>query len=203
MRTLTVSFLRHGVTPGNLRGAFVGSVDQPLAPEGRAAVETIAATGGYPPVGAVFSSPMQRCLQTAGILYPGLAIQPVEGLRERCFGEFEGKTHAEIIALPGYGEWGMAEQSMQFPGGEEKTHFFDRCCAAFWQAVAAGKAQGKSSIAVVAHGGVIMAVMEQYAQPKRAYFDWHCSNACGYLVEADAETKTLTLLQALQGLSEL
>lgn len=199
---LTISFVRHGLTPGNLRHAYVGSEDQPLAPEGRADIQTIAAAGEYPPVEAVFVSPMQRCVQTAEILYPGFTLQRVDGLQERCFGEFEGKTHEQIIALPGYSKWGMNEESMQFPGGEEKEAFFSRCCAAFWQAVDAALEQRLSSIAIIAHGGVMMAVMEKYAQPKKSYFEWHCGNGRGYLLTAYADTQTLLLIRPLDGQSK-
>lgn len=201
-KILTISLVRHGLTAGNLRGAYIGSMDQPLAPEGRTSLEAIAAAGKYPPVEAVFVSPMQRCVQTAEILYPGFPLQCVDGLQERCFGEFEGKTHEQIIALPGYSGWGMNEESMQFPGGEEKEAFFARCYAAFWQTVDAALAQGLSSIAVVTHGGVIMAIMEQYGLPQKSYFEWHCGNGRGYLLTADAGVRTLSPVCLLDGQNE-
>lgn len=171
--------LRHGTTPGNLRRAFVGSVDQPLSPQGREELAALTAQGIYPPVDTVLSSPMRRCIETAGMLYPGREIVPVEGLQERCFGDFEGLSHDEIIALPGYADWGMNRQSMDFPGGEEREAFFARCVAAFRQA--ANGLDGDA--ALILHGGVIMALMERLCTTRRDYFDWHCPNGLGYRVD--------------------
>lgn len=198
--SVTIHLIRHGKTPGNLRGSFVGSIDQPVAPEGAAELEALVQQGRYPPVQAVLSSPMRRCRETAQIIYadhdrfragPGPS-SVIEDLRERCFGEFEDKTHAEIIAIPGFEQWGWSEQSMQFPGGEEYEPFLQRVGAAFWQA-----AGGVSEAAIVTHGGVIMGILAQYAQPRKGYFDWACHNGGGYTLHCDTWERQIAVLKSL------
>ena len=34
--------------------------------------------------------------------------------------------------------------------------------------------------------GPIMNIMENYALPKREFYEWHVGNGCGYLVELDS-----------------
>ena len=43
-----------------------------------------------------------------------------------------------------------------------------------------------SEAALVVHGGTIMNIMENYALPKREFYEWHVGNGCGYLVELDS-----------------
>lgn len=180
---MNIALIRHGKTPSNIRGAFTGSKDDPLAREGADEL----ATRRYPEAELVFSSPMRRCVETSGIIYPGLDIIIVDGLRERNFGDFEGKTHAEIIALPGYENWGMTEESMVFPNSEDYWDFSARCCRAFQETVEQARASGAKSAAIVCHGGVIMAVLAELASPKRGQYDWICGNGCGYVLDCRDE----------------
>ena len=179
---MRMDLVRHGRTAGNLRGAYVGRGDEPLLAEWVPAK-------AVPAPGAVYSSPLRRCLQTAALLYP--AAQPVclQALIERDFGELEGKTHAEIIRLPGFAEWGMTERSMPFPGGEEMDAFLARSMGAVWQVLQAAEGAGQEHVAAVTHGGVIMAAMHML-HPQSAYHDWRCPNAAGYRLHWRGRTLT-------------
>lgn len=188
---MNLSLIRHGKTPGNLRGAFVGSIDQPIAPEGRKELEYFVKSGIYPPVEAVFASPMLRCLQTAEVIYAGHTAVPVNDLKERCFGEFENLTHAEIIKRPGYEQWGMDALSMDFPGGECPDLFHQRCHAALKDVLDQCKQKGIRDAAVVVHGGVIMAILSVYGSPKRGYHDWMRRNGQGFLMQWDEQAEQL------------
>ena len=39
----------------------------------------------------------------------------------------------------------------------------------------------------VMHGGIIMNIMEEYADEERSFYDWHVKNGKGYEVEIDPE----------------
>ena len=60
---------------------------------------------------------MQRCLETAGILYPGKTPIVIPEWREIDFGDFEGKNAGELQGDPRYQAWIMALLS-KFGGGE-------------------------------------------------------------------------------------
>lgn len=194
---ISITLIRHGKTPGNLRGSFVGSIDQPVAPEGVEELRRLAAQDRYPAVQLVLSSPMRRCIETACILYPDTATHTVADLRERCFGEFEDKTHAEIIAIPGFADWGRTESSMRFPGGEEFEPFMERIGASFWLTAERAVREGARELAIVTHGGVIMGILSAYAQPAREYFEWACGNGGGYTLECDIQARSVLVQSKL------
>lgn len=180
---MNIFLLRHGKTLSNIRGAFTGSRDEPLAREGADELDG----RRYPAAGMVFSSPMRRCVETAERIYPGAAVIIVDDLRERDFGDFEGKTHADIIALPGFSDWGMNEKGMMFPNGEDFAEFLERCRRAFRETLARIGLSGVENAAIVCHGGVIMAILSELALPKRGYHYWQCKNGSGYVLECDGE----------------
>ena len=62
--------IRHSLTPGNLEKQYVGSTDQPLAPEGEALARE--RRERMPEVDGIWVSPLKRCRQTAELLFPGM-----------------------------------------------------------------------------------------------------------------------------------
>jgi broad specificity phosphatase PhoE len=94
----TILLARHGETDWNLEGRFQGHADPPLNATGRAQAAALAETLRGERLSAVYSSPLQRALETAEILAAphGLGVVPVEGLREVDVGSWSGLTRAEI-----------------------------------------------------------------------------------------------------------
>lgn len=60
-----IFLIRHGATPGNLEGRYIGRTDESLSETGRDEI----LRRQYPPVDIVFTSPMRRCLETASLIY--------------------------------------------------------------------------------------------------------------------------------------
>ena len=149
--------LRHSITPGNLKKQYVGITDQPLAPEGEALARE--KRKDMPPVEALWISPMLRCRQTARILFPELEPVEIPDLRECNFGDFEGRTWAEIKDHPAYQAWMGGEQGAALPNGESVAEFYARCRRGFQQVIQQAASLGIQRGAVVAHGGTWMAVL--------------------------------------------
>ena len=182
--------IRHGKTAGNLLGRYIGSrTDEPLCDEGR---EELAGKQ-LPEVERLYVSPMRRCVETAEILWPGFdrkKMQKVTDLRECDFGDFENKNYKELSGNGDYQAWIDSNGTLPFPNGESMDAFKSRCLEAFARIVedVSGAEQewiasGKTGIfraGIVAHGGTIMAILEQYGYPKAAYFDYQVKNGCGY-----------------------
>lgn len=178
-------FIRHGKTCGNLRGAYIGRTDEPLCAEGIKELEAKA----FPKADIVISSPMKRCIQTAGIIYPDVPLRIYDGLRECDFGDFEGKSYAELNGNADYQAWIDSGGTMAFPNGEAHKDFTDRCCNAFLEAISENC--GKE-IAFVVHGGTIMSVLGRFAVPKKGYYDYMKKNGCGFLTEfSDGEIQII------------
>lgn len=192
---LTIALLRHSITAGNLARQYVGSTDQPLAPEGIALAR--ARAGAMPAVERVYTSPMLRCRQTAALLFSQHTARAVDGLRECDFGVCEGKTHAELSDQLFYRAWLDAAGTLPPPGGEGGENFSNRCVAAFHEMIRELQRDRAESAAAVIHGGSIMAVMSRLAVPKRGFYDWKTDNCCGFLVAVDSGGGRLTVLRTL------
>lgn len=184
----TVLLLRHGATPGNALHKYIGSTDEPLSPAGRAALESL----HYPAVDLVYISPKLRCRQTAELLFPGAACTVVEDLREMHFGVFENRSFRDMEQDADYAAWLASNCEGHFPGGELKSDFTERCCAAFAAVLAA---DSSPRLTFVVHGGTIMSILSRYGQPRRDYYEWAVDNGKGFLLEWDSDKKVLELLE--------
>lgn len=96
-------FLRHGQTTWNADGnRYAGASDVPLTDVGIAQAKAGAALIRDLKIDAVHSSGMSRAFDTAELALEGRAIPIVQDprLNEMNYGNWEGKTHAEILAEP-------------------------------------------------------------------------------------------------------
>ena len=178
MNTKRVMLIRHGKTQGNIERRYIGGgTDESLCDEGIAELKALVQDGIYSAVipEVVYSSPMKRCVESANIIFAQDIVR-IESLREMYFGEFEGMTHAEIIARPGCADFGIDEEHMVFAGGESYKNFAARCVEAFGSLLAAEH----KSFALVVHGGVIMAIMQEFFG--RDMYDYIATNGKGYLL---------------------
>lgn len=175
--------IRHGQTQGNAERRYIGCrTDEPLCPEGAQALRSAV----YPPVQRVFASPMKRCVETAAVLYPGVPMEIIHDFRECDFGDFENQSYAELNGRADYQAWIDSGGEMPFPNGESRTEFAGRCVRAFERI----RAQ-REDCALIAHGGTLMAIMEQAAQPKGSYYDFQVKNGEGFLLAADGTYQKL------------
>lgn len=116
-----ILLIRHGeneyVAKGRLAGRLSGVH---LNEKGQKQAETLATALGGAPIKGVYSSSMERCMETAQPLADalGLEITPREGLLEVDFGEWQDKTLKQLRRRK---LWKVVQGNparMQFPGGE-------------------------------------------------------------------------------------
>ena len=125
---------RHGQTDMNLARRWQGSgIDVPLNETGIDQARQLALELISSGIQAVFSSPLQRAVQTAQIVADVLnaPVKIEDGLIEGCFGAAEGKTKEEIHRL--FPDIAPAWQSLEeehmdicFEGGETKRQIQQR-----------------------------------------------------------------------------
>lgn len=151
-----IVLIRHGETLWNRAARIQGHTDIPLSPLGRAQAERLAQALADEPLAAIYASDLSRARQTAeAVARPrGLAVRLHPGLRERCFGRFEGFSWDEISqAHPeDAARWRRREPDFAVGGGESLNDFSARCVGAAQSICAAHPGE---SIALVAHGGVL------------------------------------------------
>jgi alpha-ribazole phosphatase len=176
-------WIRHLQTPGNEKRQYIGSTDEPLSEK---TVEGFLKNPAeYSEVERVICSPMLRCIQTAELMFPGTERKTEPRLRECDFGQFEGKTYEELKSVPKYIAWLKSNGTIPFPGGEEQSVFRRRSVEGAIEQIEWLIEKKVQRAAFVVHGGTIMNIMEQYALPKKEFYEWHVGNGCGYLVELD------------------
>lgn len=148
--------LRHGETLWNRAGRLQGWRDSPLSAAGQAQARALAERVAPERVDRLFTSDLGRTRDTAAPIAERLGLTAVfdPRLRERCYGELEGKTWAEIERDDPATYQRLARRDADFvvPGGESALQFRDRVVAAIDDLSLQHR---DGAIAVVTHGGVL------------------------------------------------
>lgn len=157
-----ILLIRHGETDWNAVKRLQGHCDIALNAQGQAQADALGQALREEPLAAIISSDLQRARQTA----QALALQQVgpmqvicdPGLRERCYGAFEGLYYSDISQRypAAFAAWQARDIDAVFPSGaragESFRKFYARSVAAMlhWARQYPGQ-----KIALVAHGGVL------------------------------------------------
>jgi broad specificity phosphatase PhoE len=96
--SLHIFFMRHGETIYSQTGGYCGTLDPELTDAGQAMAVAFAEAYKSMRWNAIYCSPMKRTIATAKPLCEaiGMELQLREGLKEIHYGEWEGKTQAEV-----------------------------------------------------------------------------------------------------------
>lgn len=183
MKSYTVYLIRNAASSENIEGRYIGHTDVPACEQSLRQLKDLARDMVYPPVEAVFTSPLKRCTQTAAVLYPDSKAIELEGLIECDFGDFENKTAAELEKQPLFPRWLAGEKGVAPPFGESNEDFAKRVCTTFEKVAEGLMKTGTHSAAIVTHGGVIMTLLAAYGIPELPMHEWMCPGGCGYTVK--------------------
>lgn len=175
---MKIYLIRHGATKGNRERRYVGITDESILQDEREKLQR----KEMPPVARVYASPRKRCVETAEALYPQKQIVIVEEFAECDFGTFEYHNYEELNGMPEYQEFINSMGKSGFPEGENREDFQTRCLGGFFD-VMQREGQAKEDIAVIVHGGTIMALLDSCSRPHRDYYDWQVENGSGYAAD--------------------
>ena len=157
MQATRIIAIRHGETAWNVDARIQGHLDIPLNDRGRWQAQRAAQALADEPLQAIYSSDLQRAFATALALgaATGVGVTPDTGLRERCFGAYQGRTFKDIEAeAPAAAlRWRKRDPEFVPPGGGESLHMLRSRLLHTVNRLAAPHAGGQ--IALVAHGGVL------------------------------------------------
>ncbi|MFT4715787.1 MAG: broad specificity phosphatase PhoE [Paracoccaceae bacterium] len=122
--------LRHGQTEWNSQGRFQGQLDSPLTELGVNQAKQQGVLLGKLSLDFgqtdAFCSPQLRASRTARLA--GLTARSDARLKEVYFGDFEGKTRAEIQSeIPDFEQSGDFSWHFKVPGGESFEQMHSRC----------------------------------------------------------------------------
>lgn len=182
--------VRHGQTDWNITRRYQGQKDIPLNAEGLRQAKALASMLSAEVFDAIYSSDLQRALQTARLLLDDRGIPLVTDirLREIGFGEWEGEIFHDMLAkYPDRFEISRSDPSIAMaPGGESVEQVAARTSS---MADEISRLYPSGRVLVVTHGMALatlvcrargVALNEAFtlvpdnAQP--VYIDWNSSS---------------------------
>ena len=155
-----ILLIRHGETDWNAARRLQGHFDIALNAAGLRQAAALGTMLREEALDAVISSDLQRAAQTGlAVARPqGLTLRLDTGLRERCYGAFEGLMYGDIAHRypEAYAAWQAGDADAVFPPGERAAEslrqFQQRSVASI---VRCAQQYPGQKIALVAHGGVL------------------------------------------------
>jgi probable phosphoglycerate mutase len=167
--TTTVFLVRHAVHDrvgtvlcGRMPGVALG-------PVGHIQAEALGIRLRDEGIQALYSSPMQRCLETARVVGHSLALTPrqAEAANEIDFGAWTGRDFATLAGDPLWERWNTQRDTASPPGGETMAAAAARILSLL-EVLRQRHPEGR--VAVVSHGDVIKAALGHYlGLPLQAY----------------------------------
>ena len=144
--TQEIVLVRHGETEWSRSGKHTGRTDVPLTEGGRSQARMVGAALRNRRFAAVWTSPLQRALETCRLAGFGEVALPSDELVEWDYGEYEGRTTLEIRReRPGWTLWRDG-----VPGGETVEEVEARVDRALADVASVG-----GDVLIFAHGHVL------------------------------------------------
>ena len=168
---MSIYLIRHGKTQANEKHLYCGSTDLPLSEAGREELQSLA----YAIAPERFAtSGMKRTNETLEILFGNVPYSVDSRFREVDFGDFEMKSYEMLKDDPAYQAWLTGDNEANTPpGGESGTQMIRRVLEAF--------SELPDGTALVAHGGVIAAIMASlFPEEGKHRYQWQPRNGHGY-----------------------
>lgn len=152
--------VRHGQTAWSAERRYQGSSDVPLNSTGLRQAATLGKYFAGHKIDAIYSSNLQRALQTAAAISQatGVAVVPDPRFRETSFGLWEGKTYSELQEqwAQHLTAWRLDPITNTPPGGESLEQLLARAGDGIREIE---QKHHDETIMIVAHGGVLRAVI--------------------------------------------
>jgi probable phosphomutase (TIGR03848 family) len=154
--------VRHAVTDQTGKRLYGRRPGVHLSARGKDQSDEVAGRLAGQPIAAVYSSPLERCMETAEPIAEalGLEIAVEPGLIETDTGVWTGKTFAQIGRTRRWRRLLAVPSSTRVPDGESATEVQARAVAAV---EAIGRRHPTGPVVVVSHGDPIRLVLAHYA----------------------------------------
>ena len=179
MQATRIIAIRHGETAWNVDARIQGHLDIGLNERGRWQANRVAQALSGESINAIYASDLLRAWDTARAIADatGGALQAHTGLRERHFGEMQGKTFAEVeVSHPEQAlRWRKRDPDWAPEGGESLVTVSERINRAAFEL---GERHMGEQIVLVAHGGIMDALYRAATgQGLQAPRSWTLGNA--------------------------
>jgi probable phosphomutase (TIGR03848 family) len=154
----TLLLIRHALCDPVGRSIAGRAPGVSLNQKGQQQAEGLAARLAELPISAVYSSPLERAIQTARPIAErkGLPVQQREGLNEIDFGEWTGKQLGELQPVAEWQNFNTYRSGTRIPGGETMQEVLARALNELAEVV---RLHPSSMVAVVSHGDVLRSLI--------------------------------------------
>jgi broad specificity phosphatase PhoE len=153
--------IRHSLTPDT--GKRLSSTDQSvsLSPEGSELARRLGEHLREVPLSAIYTSPYQRCRETASAVARGRKLRPrvADGFVEADYGKWRGRPLKSLYRLKAWQELMMSASRFRFPEGETLSEVQGRAVSGVEDLVAK---HPDEPVAVASHGDVIKVILAYY-----------------------------------------
>jgi probable phosphoglycerate mutase len=160
-RMTTLFLIRHGLTAFTGTRLYGRTAGIDLDDRGRAQAQALAARFGPVRLAAIYSSPLERCIQTVEPLAVAkrLEVRPADALIEMDAGRWTNRTLASLRKARDWTTVQRTPSQFRFPGGEAFTEAHERVVGEI-QRIAARHPKG--SVAVASHGDLVRILVAHY-----------------------------------------
>ncbi|RNI31341.1 histidine phosphatase family protein [Rufibacter latericius] len=148
------------------------------------------------PLDALYTSPLERTLQTADYLAQSHGIEPIidEAFLELNFGEWTNRTFEELAGDPDFQRFNTFRSCTRVPGGEMMLEAQARFMAGLQKLCAK---HPHETVAVVSHSDLIKAAVAYYAGiPLDMFQRLEISPASVTIIEVYEETARILLINS-------
>lgn len=156
MPVIKLFLIRHGQSAGNAEGRFGGHGPTPLSPLGEKQAEMAAKSLAKEGITAIYSSDLERAVQTADRLsrLTNVPVNKTKAFRERHVGVLEGLTFDESKENHPKDYFALVNRNVNhvITGGESYRHLLRRATNELWDIL---RDHPGGRIAVYSHTGAI------------------------------------------------
>lgn len=184
-KTITVYFIRHGLTFQNLCREYQGSIqNNDILPESEMLIRQREKRGAVPTVKSLWVSPLKRARHTAELYFPGKEFEFMSELQEREFGQWDGMTHADLCEDLLYQEFLDSFGHVTPPEGESCETFKARMNVVLERIEQMAKeSPEKFPLAIVFHGGPILHLTDHLIPKDKKFWRYSSLGAGGLKLE--------------------
>jgi probable phosphomutase (TIGR03848 family) len=158
----TVFLIRHGLTGQTGTTLYGQTGGIPLDRRGRAQADHLAMRFEGVKLTAVYSSPLERCVQTIQPLAAShrLQLDVRPALIEMDAGSWTGKSLKRLRHLKAWAEVQTSPSTFRFPGGESFVEARDRVVGEIERIA---KRHPRGRVAVATHGDIVRVLLNHYS----------------------------------------
>lgn len=158
----TLFLIRHGLTAQTGRTLYGRTPGVPLDDRGRAQAAALADRFAHVRLTALYSSPLERCVQTVEPLAAAKRLPIIErdGLLEMDAGRWTGRTLASLRRTRAWGELVGRPSVAAFPDGES---FADAHLRVVGEVEAIARRHRRGRVAIATHGDVVRMLVAYFS----------------------------------------